>query len=147
ARQSEYKPTSAALAVVAGLPHLLSMVLAKAGKKPEALARACEKYLILKPADERTNLMLGDALVSAGHLKSAAAVYEHFGEWQRTAEASPRGGGVYYHQRDLPAALRCLEQGLKINPRDAEAERLRKNVAAEGTLAASRLGQAESSRE
>jgi len=147
ARQAEYKPTPAALAVLAGLPHLLSIVMARAGKKADALARACEKYLVLRPADERTNLMLGDALVAGGHLKSAAAVYEHFGEWQKSAEAFRRAGSVHYNLKDLTSALRCLEQGLKINPRDAEAERLRKNVAAEGTLVASRLGQAESSRD
>src|SRR5262245_16521876 len=106
---AEYKPTPPLVGTLLGLPHLLSVTLSRAGKKPDALARACEKFLTVRPDHEGMNLLLGDALLAGGHLHSAAAVFEHFGEWKKSSEAYRRAGYARYLLKDLPGALKCLE--------------------------------------
>ncbi len=145
---SEYKKTPAFLAVIQGAFPRLSMLLGGLTKNSNQVILAAEKYLVHQPRNTGVNLKLGAALERAGHLRSAVAVYEFIGEDKAVGdEALKRAGMVYYSQKDLPKALACFEAVLKRSPRDSEAEKMRKNLAAEGVLSAGSYDPTKSSRE
>ncbi|MEO0481201.1 MAG: tetratricopeptide repeat protein, partial [Planctomycetota bacterium] len=62
-------------------------------------------------------------------------------------EASRSAGRLLYESGDLDSALGMYEQALKVDPRDQESVRARKNLAAEGALKKSGLADAEKSRD
>ncbi len=121
--------------------------LAKLGKH-EAAAKALEDYLGKNPLDVAANLALGSALEQAGHLRSAKAVFQFVAEIAPTnPEGLKRAGEMLMAAGDHAAALEHYERALAIDPRDQDAIKARKNLAAEAALSGSRLDSVGHSRE
>ncbi|MCB9917773.1 MAG: tetratricopeptide repeat protein [Planctomycetes bacterium] len=147
-----------ALSYVGGFLPLLSAGFAKLTKGHAARARNLERFLVQAPHHVGANLGLGDALWQAGHLASAYVVYRHLGD--RILEGGRQGKHAEVGGRALRAAgacaqelgqfddaAECFEAALELNPRDQEAQRARKNLAAEGQLGKGGFATAGSSRE
>lgn len=128
-------------------PLAMAKTLAKAGKHAAA-AKSLETYLASNPLDEDANLLLGISLESAGHFKSALAVYEFLAEIApKNPEGLKRAGAMARHKGDHAAALHYYERALEADPRDRDALRARKDLAAEAALSGSRLDEVQHSRE
>ncbi|PIE23586.1 MAG: hypothetical protein CSA62_07025 [Planctomycetota bacterium] len=146
------------LAYVQGSLLLLSAWIAKLSKSYAARAKNLESFLALAPGATGPNLALGEALAKGGWFKSAYVVYRHFGERvsaegkassrvEAACDAWRNAGALARELKRLPEAFECYEQALGLNPRDQEALRARKNLAAEGVLAETGFERAESSRD
>lgn len=117
-------------------------------KKFDSAARALEDYLAGNPLDEAGNLMLGQVLEAAGHDKSAFAVYAFLAEIAPgNVEGLKSAGALAARTGDVPAALGFYEKALAADPRDQEAIKARKNLAAEAAITQSRLDEVSHSRE
>ncbi|MFT4512184.1 MAG: tetratricopeptide (TPR) repeat protein [Planctomycetota bacterium] len=113
-----------------------------------AAAKGYERYLSYDPTAEGPNLKLGNSLERAGLAKSALAVYAAYAEHQpRCLEACRAAGALYYEHGQVNEALAMYEQALKVDPRDQDSLKARKNLAAEGALASTGIEKAESSRD
>lgn len=113
-----------------------------------AAAKGYERYLSYDPLAEGPNLKLANSLERAGLTKSALAVYVAYAEHQpRCLEACRAAGALYYEHGQVNEALAMYEQALKVDPRDQDSLKARKNLAAEGALASTGLEKAESSRD
>lgn len=135
-------------ALLGGGPHLLVAHLCRLLGRHGAAARAFERYLVFDPMHEGANLALGEALCRAGHRRSALAVYRAFAEAEpRCLPAARQAGALLYEHGELQPALDMYEQALKVDPRDQESLKARKNLAAEGALRSSGLEQAKHSRD
>ncbi len=121
------------------MPLATAKTLRRAGRH-DACAKACEGYLARNPLDEEGNLLLGNALEDAGHLKSALAVYEFLAEIAPKNPAGlKRAGGILYRQGDHARALEYYERALSADPRDQEALKARKDLAAETALSSTQM--------
>ncbi|MEM7309454.1 MAG: tetratricopeptide repeat protein [Planctomycetota bacterium] len=133
--------------VAGAAPLARAKTMRKMGKH-EACARALEGYLDKNPLDEEANLMLGMSLEDAGHFKSARAVYEFVAD---IAPKNPNGlkrAGAMMQRTGEPArALEYYERALQADPRDQEALKARKNLAAETALSQTNLDSVQHSRE
>ena len=146
--QAERKSTGGALAKLVGSPFLLSSGVGKLSKNPAGRARALLKYLKLEAKNPAIYLSLGEALAQAGHHRAAVAVLESGGEldpkqsdcWRVAAQCHQALG-------QIEQGLECLERAIQANPRDAEAERMRKNLSADLTLRGGSYDRAEHSRQ
>ena len=147
-QKAAQKPPSKLTAMLFGGVHLLlGSVLRLVGSHAGA-AKAFERYLAMDPTAEGPNLKLGDSLQRAGFAKSALAVYAAYAEHQpRCLDACRAAGALYYEQGRLDQALAMYEQALKVDPRDQESLKARKNLAAEGALQSTGIEKAESSRD
>jgi tetratricopeptide (TPR) repeat protein len=146
-RRAEYKKIPAAIAVLQGLPGRLSILIGRLTKNHGQVILSAEKSLRDSPRNEGLNRTLAEALERAGHLNSAVAVWEFLGEAEGGDDALKRAGALYYQMRDMQKALGCYETVLKRTPRDSEAEKMRKNLAAEGVLSSGSYDPTKSSRE
>lgn len=147
-QKAAQRPPSKATALLVGGVHLLTGGLCRALGRHAAAARAYERYLAGDPAAEGTNLKLADSLRRAGFDKSALAVYAAYAELQpRCLDACRAAGALYYQQGKVREALAMYEQALKIDPRDQESLKARKDLAAEGALRSTGIEQAQSSRD
>lgn len=147
-QKAAQRPPSKATALVVGGVHLLTGGLCRMLGRHAAAARAYERYLASDPAAEGANLKLADSLRRAGHAKSALAVYAAYAELQpRCLEACRNAGALFYEQGKVQEALAMYEQALKVDPRDQESLKARKDLAAEGALRSSGIDKAQSSRE
>lgn len=147
-KKAEAKKPSKLTAVVGGGVHLLTASLARLIGKHAAAAKALERYLVLDPLSEAANVKLGDSLERAGHTQSALAVFQAFAEQQpRCLEACRRAGALLYEAGRNDESLEMYELALKIDPRDQESLKARKNLAAEGALKRSGMESAQSSRD
>jgi tetratricopeptide (TPR) repeat protein len=134
-------------AIGGAMPLGKAKALVKVGRH-DAAAKALEDYLAKSPDDEEANLLLGECLEQAGHLKSARAVYEFVAQIApKNPEGLKRAGAMAQAAGDTAAALGYFERALAIDPRDQDALKARKNLAAETALSASRLDQVSHSRE
>ncbi len=116
------------------LPLANAKAMRKLGKH-EACARALEDYLASNPVDEEANLLLGFSLEDAGHLESARAVYEFVAEIApKNPEGLKRAGALMARTGEHGRALEYYERALQADPRDQEALKARKNLAAETAL-------------
>lgn len=121
-------------AVSGALPLSRAKAMFKLGKY-DACARALEDYLGSKPLDEDANLMLGVALEQAGHFRSARAVYEFLAEIApKNPEGLKRAGAILQRDGEFEQALDYYERALTADPRDRDALKARKNLAAETAL-------------
>jgi tetratricopeptide (TPR) repeat protein len=134
-RRHEGKAGSKFLRALGGAaPLALAKTLIKAGKH-EAAAKQLEAYLATNPLDEEGNLLLGASLEAAGHANSARAVYEFLAEIApRSAEGLRRAGSMTRRLGDPAKALEYYERALAADPRDQDALRARKDLAAELAL-------------
>ena len=147
-KKAEQKRPSRVVAMVAGGIHLLFATLARMLGKHGAAAKSLERYLVLDPLHEGSNLRLGDSLHRAGFKHSAAAVYRAFAQHDSRCLWAARGAGaLLYETGELQGALAMYEQALKIDPRDQDSLKARKNLAAEGALKSSNIENVKSSRE
>jgi len=148
ARRAEMRKTSPLAARLTAAPQWAGILAAQVSRSRPGLIRACERYLQADPSNQRVNWMLAKALERSSYMSSAIAVYEHLHQIDREdTEALKRAGFLKYRTQDLKGALECYERVLQIHPRDAEAEKMRRNLAAEGTLASGSYGTARSTHE
>ncbi|MBK8978877.1 MAG: tetratricopeptide repeat protein [Planctomycetes bacterium] len=147
-KKAEAKPPSKLFALLGGGVSLLLGRLLRLLRQHGAAAGSFERYLRLDPLDESANLALAASLERAGHRQSALAVYRAYAEHEpRCLVASREAGRLLYEAGELDTALQMYEQALKVDPRDQEALRARKNLAAEGALKRTGLDTAKHSRE
>lgn len=142
------KPASKVGAVLLGGVHVLTGNLLRLCGQHGGAAKAYERYLAHDPLAEGVNMKLGASLQRAGHNRSALAVFAAYAEQQpRCLQACRAAGALYYAQGKLPEALAMYEQALKVDPRDQESLKARKDLAAEGALRTTGIDKAQSSRE
>ncbi len=147
-KRFESKKSGRLLRVVSGaLPLGRAKTLRKLGKH-DACAKALEDYLKSSPLDAEANLLLGMALEDGGHYRSARAVYEFVAEIApKNPEGLKRAGAMMYRTGDHERALEYYERALEADPRDQDALKARKNLAAETALSRSDVGSVQHSRE
>jgi tetratricopeptide (TPR) repeat protein len=87
-------------------------------------------------------------LAKAGCRRSALAVYAAYAEQQpRCLDACRAAGKLFQEQGKFQEALAMYEAALKVDPRDQEALKARKDLAAEGALRSTGIDKAQSSRD
>jgi tetratricopeptide (TPR) repeat protein len=146
-RAAEKKGGRFLRAMSGALPLSQAKAMSKLGKHA-ACAKALENYLATNPLDEEANLLLGVSLEEAGHLRSARAVYEFTAEIApRNSEALKRAGAMMHAAGDHDHALEYFERALAADPRDQEALKARKNLAADMALSQSSADRVGHSRE
>jgi len=147
-RRAEYKQIPRLIALLQGLHQRAGILLGTVLKQPSQVILAAEGYLRNDPRNRNVNHALASALERAGHRNSAVAVWEFLGEDERIGDhALKQAGALYYSMAQLERALGCYETVLKRSPRDSEAEKMRKNLAAEGVLSSGSYDPSRSSRE
>ena len=147
-KKAETKPVPKLFALLGGGIHLLTASISRMTGGHAGAAKALERYLVFDPLNEGANLRLGDSLVRSGSRRSALAVYKAYAEQQpRCLDASRSAGALLHEAGELEAALGMYEQALRVDPRDQESLKAKKNLAAEGALLSSNLEGATSSRE
>ena len=115
-------------------PLAVAKTMRKAGRV-DACIKSVEQYLASNPLDVDANLMLGEVLEQGQYYKSACAVYEFIAEIApRNPEGLKRAGAMMYQLGDHHRALEFYERALEADPRDQEAIKQRKNLAAETAL-------------
>ena len=147
-KKAQAKPGGKAVAMLLGGVHLVSAEVARTLGRHGAAAKAYERYLVHDPLNEAVNLKLGRALQRAGHRHSALAVFRAYAEAEpKCLEAARSAGALLYEIGELQPALAMYEQALRIDPRDQESLKARKNLAAEGALRSTGIATAQSSHE
>ncbi len=142
-------PNAFALAIF-GMPAKIGLFFAGLGKKgnPEGYMMACEKYLMLDPKSKKINMALGDVAASAGHLETAVFAFQTASEHHpEDVTAMKKHGELLWKNGDISAAHKVFDQVVKINPKDQEAVKARKNLAAEASLKQTGFETAQSSRD
>lgn len=101
-------------------------------RNADAEARQMRRAFIKDPGNLGAGMKWGDALERAGYLGAALGVFG--GLAAQHGEAAKRAGGLAAAQGEVDAALDYYQKALDRNPRDTEAMRARKNLAAEQAL-------------
>jgi tetratricopeptide (TPR) repeat protein len=120
----------------------------RSSKRWSALAKTCDTALEKHPTDGGLVALLAEALEAQGLKEEALAAWES----RLDADADDvlalkNAGRLNYELRRIELAIPQLERAHTIDRHDPEVERLRKNLAAEGTLANTRYETAQSSRD
>jgi tetratricopeptide (TPR) repeat protein len=135
-------------ALLGGGFNLLSGHLLRLIGRHAAAARSFQRYVVADPLSEGANLALATSLQRAGLRRSALAVFASFAQQQpRCLPACRAAGALLYEQGKLQQALEMYEMALKVDPRDQEALKARKDLAAEGALKSTGIEKAQSARE
>jgi len=143
-----YRSGNLFLSFLSTLGPRISIFFARLGKNHPGQARGWEKVLAAAPNDRGALRALSHALERAGYLRSAQVAWEHLGRVTGDdGEPWRRAGDLRHRLGDREGALEAYEKALAANPRDQEALRSRKNLAAEGALERSSFRSASSSRE
>ncbi len=146
-KAAQKKPSKLTAMLGGGLSLLTGHLLRLLGRHAGA-ARSLQRYVVLDPLSEGANLALANSLQRAGLRRSALAVYAAYAEQQpRCLPACRAAGALLYEQGKLAQALEMYELALKVDPRDQEALKARKDLAAEGALKSTGIEKAQSSRE
>lgn len=133
---------------VLNLPAAIGLGLARIFKAHGWAVGLCEGALGRDPRNPKLNHRLGHALLALGHMKSAEAAFRVVTEFDtKDAESLKILGQLYADRKEFEKAIECFERALKINPRDQEAGKMRKNLAAEGAIRQGGYEQARSARE
>lgn len=147
-KKAEAKPPSKLFAILGGGIHLLMGGLFRLCRAHGAAAKAFERYLVGDPLNETFNCKLGDSLARAGLKNAARAVYQSYADINpRCLEACREAGALLYEAGQTEEAVVMYERALKIDPRDQDSLKARKNLAAEGALKKTGIETATSSRE
>jgi len=116
--------------------------------KVGAAVRTCDAGLERHPEARAMLELLAECLTAQGHKEEALAV------WRAELAAAPKdlaalkaAGQLHYELKQIAEATQCLELAHSLDRHDPEVERLRRQLAAEGTLANTRYETAQSSRE
>ena len=130
------------------LPHSLILGMAKLCRLHNMAANQAEKALSNDPRNVKLNLSLGQALMKAGHKDGAEAAFAVVTEFDKNdIESLKILGKLYYDSKKYDKSLDCYERVLKVSPRDQEAVKMRKNLAAEGAIKSGGFEQATSARD
>ncbi|MHC4837885.1 MAG: hypothetical protein ACYTF3_06835 [Planctomycetota bacterium] len=113
-------------------PAGLAARFSKLTRNPDAEARQLRRAFLKNPDDAAKGLAWGDALERAGYAGAALGVFSRLG--QVSSEAAKRAGALAAAQGDVDQAIAYYGEALERNPRDTEAMRARKNLAAEQAL-------------
>ncbi len=117
------------------LPWLTLIPVVRAFGAHGAVIRFCENALRNDPRHVGLNLALGRSLLARGLRRSAEAAFTTVTEFQPDdVDALRTLGRLHWDARAFDRSLECWEKILKISPRDQEAGRMRKNLAAEGAI-------------
>jgi tetratricopeptide (TPR) repeat protein len=140
-------PSAISRAVTNFVPSV-GIAFASMFKAHQSVVNLAESALKNDPKNLKFNLRLGHALLRLGHKKSAEAAFQVVTEINDTdVESLKILGQLYYDGRRHDEALKCYERALKINPRDQEAGKMRKNLAAEGAIQTGGFQTAKSARD
>ncbi|RMH01089.1 MAG: hypothetical protein D6702_12290 [Planctomycetota bacterium] len=123
-------------------PAGLAAGLSKLARNAEGEARSRRRAFIKDPGDLEKGFAWADALERAGYAGAALGAFGALAE--RHGEAAKRAGGLAAAQGEVEAALEFYRLALEANPRDTEAMRARKNLAAEQALRTKKYEEAES---
>lgn len=139
------KPKGSLFGKLGAGPSALGARLSRMTKNADAEARQLRRAFIKNPASYQTAAAWADALERAGY---AGAALEAFGALAAAdSECAKRASALAAAQGQVDRALEYLEKALEANPRDTEAVRMRKNLAAEQALNTKRYDQAESAQD
>jgi len=117
------------------LPNNLMLPFARMFKAHNWIVSLCEASLRRDPKNPKLNHKLGHALLALGHSNSAEAAFRVVTEFDaRDIQSLKILGRLYTDKKEIEKALECYEKALKINPRDQEAGKMRKDLAAEGAI-------------
>ncbi|MHC4959461.1 MAG: tetratricopeptide repeat protein [Planctomycetota bacterium] len=134
--------------MIFGLPAKIGMFFSGLSKKsnPEAYMEACEKFLSIDPKNKRVNMALGDAAYGAGHLEAAVVAYQTAADHNpNDVTALKKLAALYNRTGELGKAHETYNRVVELDPKDQEAIKARKNVAAEASLRDTGFERAESS--
>lgn len=119
-------------------PSLMSIRLQTAGlrammlsPKAEQKISACESYLKIDPKNTDIAFTLAKACEAAKHPNAAIGVYEAMVEYAPKETLAYVALGRLLAAKDVATALKHLETALKLDPKNPEALKLRKDLAAE----------------
>lgn len=107
-------------------------------RNADAEARQLRRAFLKDPADLAKGIRWADALERAGYAGAALGAFG--GMADRSGEAAKRAGALAAAQGGVEEALGYYEKALAANPRDTEAMRARKNLAAEQALRGQKSG-------
>ncbi len=111
-----------------------------------AAVKTCETGLERHPLDAGLAALLAQALETLGRPEAALATWSYRLELDDSDFAALKAAGMlHYRLGRIEEATACLDRAHELDRHDADVGRLRKNLAAEGTLAATRFTTAESS--
>jgi tetratricopeptide (TPR) repeat protein len=127
--------------------HAAAMGL-RSSKRWSVLVKTCDAALEKSPHDGALVAMLAEGLEAQGLKDEALAAWEsRLDADAQDLLALKHAGRLNYELRHIDIAIQQLERAHAIDRHDPEVERLRKNLAAEGTLASTRYESAQSSRD
>lgn len=106
----------------------------KVAPKPEQKIAACESYLKLDPKNTDVALTLAKSCEAAGYANAAIGVCEAIVEYAPKEVSAYITLGRLLAGKEPQNALKHLEVALKLEPRNADAIKLRKDLAAELTI-------------
>jgi tetratricopeptide (TPR) repeat protein len=107
-------------------------------RNADAEARQARRAFLKDSADIGKGIQWADALERAGYAGAALGAFGGLAE--KSGEAAKRAGALAAAQGSVEEALKFYERALAANPRDTEAMRARKNLAAEQALRGQRSG-------
>ncbi|MEM7517404.1 MAG: tetratricopeptide repeat protein, partial [Planctomycetota bacterium] len=121
-------------AIGGAAPLAMAKTMRKAGKHKGAV-KSLETYLATNPLDVDANLLLGMSCEDAGYFNSARVVYEFIAEIApKNCEGLKRAGSMMQRAGEFQKALDYYQRALDVDPRDQDALKARKNLAAETAL-------------
>ena len=130
------------------LPTTLLLLIAKVSRTKAWECSLLEMALKRDPRSASMNHRLGVVLLQQQYSRGAEAAFRLATEADATAiESLKLLGSLYAARKEHEKAIECFERALRINPRDQEAGRMHKNLAAEGAIRTGGFEQAKSSRE
>jgi tetratricopeptide (TPR) repeat protein len=103
----------------------------KVAPKAEQKISACEAYLKIDPRNAEVALLLARSCEQAGFANAAIGVNEAIVEFAPKETAAYVNLGRLLQSKEPAAALKHLEVALKLDPKNADALKLRKDLAAE----------------
>jgi tetratricopeptide (TPR) repeat protein len=126
----------------------LAMGIGKLIRAHGMVAGQAEKALSNDPRNVKLNLALGHALLAAGHKNGAEAAFAVVAEFDpNDIESLKTLGRIFYDNKKYEESLDCYERVIKVAPRDQEAIKMRKNLAAEGAIKSGGFEKAQSARD
>ncbi len=116
-----------------GIGPRIGLILASMSRDHVKRMEAMEKVLAGHPRNTALGMALGAEAEAAGLAGAAAGAYEGILLADESHAGALKGlGRALRALGDIPGALAILERAVTVNPRDQEAQRLRKDLAAEG---------------
>jgi len=142
-------PSAGAVAIFV-IPKKIGMFFAGLGKKsnPDGHMMACERFLTLDPKNRKVNIALGDSAAHGNHVNAAIVAYETASEFHpEDVESLKKLGFLLWRNGEIARAHEVFGQAVDLDPKDQEAVKARKNVAAEASLKETGFETAKSSRD